>query len=100
VAECRQHDARSERSIPNVLFDADLDRSLLIRKQKDNLENGRVGSHVFPQRNPARPEKPSKTLEGGLGIVETRVLAVGGMPRLAASEMSRRDRFAVAFMGQ
>ena len=96
MAECRQHDARGERSIPNVLFYADMDRSLFIREQKDNLENSRVGRHAFPPRNPALPEKPSKTLR----IVETRVLAVGGMSRLAASEMSGRDRFAVALMGQ
>jgi len=100
MAECRQHDARGERSIPNVLFYADIDRSLFIREQKDNLENSRVGRHVFPQRNPALPEKPSKALEWKLRIIETRVLAVRGMSRLAASEMSGRDRFAVAFMGQ
>lgn len=100
MAECRQHDARGERSIPNVLFCADMDRSLFIWEQKDNLENGRVGRHAFPQRNPALPKKPRKTLAWKLRIVETRVLAVGGMSRLAASEMSGRDRFAVAFMGQ
>jgi len=88
MAECRQHHARSERSIPNVLFDADMDRSLFIREQKDNLEKSCVGRHAYPQRNPALPAKPSKTLEWGLWIVETRVLAVRGMSRLAASEMA------------
>jgi hypothetical protein len=100
MAECRQHDTCGERSIPNVFFCADMDRSLFIREQKDNLENGWVGRHAFPQRNPALPEKPSKTLQWKLRIVETRVLAVGGMSRLAASEMSGRNRFAVTFMGQ
>jgi hypothetical protein len=100
MAECRQHDARGECSISNVLFYADMDRSLFIREQKDNLENSRVRCHAFPQRNPALPEKPSKTLEWKLRIVEVRDLAVRGMSRLAASEMSGRDRFAVAVMGQ
>jgi hypothetical protein len=63
MAECRQHDARRECSIPNVLFDADMDRSLFIWEQKDNLENGWVGRHAFSQRNIALPGKPSKTLE-------------------------------------